>query len=70
MWKAMEAGKVKYQFMETLTRNYPYYHMRALGGLVFTAGMLCFVYNVWKTVQKERALERNGAPLEPAAARA
>jgi len=56
MWKAMEGGKLKYTFVEGLARNYPYYHMRAVGGLVFVVGMLFFVYNVLKTIQKGRAL--------------
>jgi cytochrome c oxidase cbb3-type subunit I len=60
MWKAMENGKLKYTFVEGLARNYPYYHMRALGGLVFTVGMLFFVYDVLKTIQKGRALQASG----------
>jgi cbb3-type cytochrome oxidase subunit 1 len=31
--------------------------MRALGGVIFTAGMILFVVNVLKTIQKGRALE-------------
>jgi cytochrome c oxidase cbb3-type subunit 1 len=65
MWKAMEAGKLKYTFVEGLARNYPYYHLRALGGLVFTAGMVLFVYNVLKTIQKGRALEAQLPEPEP-----
>jgi cytochrome c oxidase cbb3-type subunit 1 len=56
MWKAMEGGRLKYSFVEGLARNYPYYHLRALGGLVFLVGMLFFVYNVLKTIEKGRAL--------------
>jgi len=70
MWKAMEGGKLKYTFVEGLARNYPYYHMRALGGVIFTVGMLCFVYNVLRTMQKGRALQGGGAPVQPLAARA
>jgi cytochrome c oxidase cbb3-type subunit 1 len=65
MWKAMENGKLKYTFVEGLARNYPYYHLRALGGLIFTAGMLCFVYNVLGTIQKGRALEAAASSPEP-----
>jgi cbb3-type cytochrome oxidase subunit 1 len=39
--------------------------MRALGGLIFTVGMVSFVVNVLKTIQKGRALEAQPAP-EPA----
>jgi cytochrome c oxidase cbb3-type subunit 1 len=66
MWKATNAdGSLKYTFTETLAANYPYYHMRALGGLIFTVGMVSFVVNVLKTIQKGRALEAQPAP-EPA----
>ncbi len=65
LWKAMEGGKLKYSFVEGLARNYPYYHARALGGLVFFAGMVLFVYNVLKTMEKGRALEAAAAPAEP-----
>ena len=27
-------------------KNYPYWHMRTLAGIIFTVGMLFFVYNV------------------------
>jgi cytochrome c oxidase cbb3-type subunit 1 len=64
MWKAMESGKLRYTFVEGLARNYPYYHLRAVGGLVFLAGMVLFVYNVLKTIQKGRALDV-AAPAEP-----
>jgi cytochrome c oxidase cbb3-type subunit 1 len=64
MWKAMEGGKLQYTFVEGLARNYPYYHLRALGGLVFLGGMVVFVYNVLKTIQKGRALAP-AVPQEP-----
>ncbi|HYQ81283.1 MAG TPA: cytochrome C oxidase Cbb3, partial [Anaeromyxobacteraceae bacterium] len=60
---------LRYTFVEGLVRNYPYWHLRALGGLVFLAGMVLFVYNVLRTIQKGRALEASGAPSPaPAAA--
>ena len=63
MWKATNAdGSLKYTFTETLAANYPYYHMRALGGLIFTVGMVLFVVNVLKTIQKGRTLEAQAAP--------
>jgi cytochrome c oxidase cbb3-type subunit I len=68
MWKAMEGGKLKYSFIEGLARNYPYYHLRALGGVIFIAGMLCFVWNVLKTIQKGKALEGAAQPLAAAGA--
>ena len=67
MWKAMEGGKVKYTFIEGLARNYPYYHLRTLGGLLFLIGMGLFVYNVLRTIEKGRALEAEPT-AEPLAA--
>ena len=44
--------------------------MRALGGVVFTVGMLFFLYNVLKTIEKGRALEASGPEPKPLAAQA
>jgi cytochrome c oxidase cbb3-type subunit 1 len=73
MWKATDAsGRLKYSFMEGLERNYPYWHTRTLAGIIFTVGMLFFVYNVLKTIQKGKALQarqdRGGAVPATAAA--
>ena len=65
MWKATNPdGSLKYTFVESVAANYPYWHMRAVGGLVFAAGMILFVVNVLKTIQKGRALEA-AASAEP-----
>ncbi|MBI5068301.1 MAG: cbb3-type cytochrome c oxidase subunit I [Deltaproteobacteria bacterium] len=70
MWKVMNAdGTLKYTFMDGLVRNYPYWHTRTLGGIIFTAGMVLFVYNVLKTIQKGKALQASQDPSPaPAAA--
>jgi len=70
LWKSMNAdGSLRYSFVEGLARNYPYWHTRALGGLVFLAGMVLFVYNVLRTIQKGKALEASRPPSPaPAAA--
>jgi cytochrome c oxidase cbb3-type subunit 1 len=39
--------------MEGLVKNYPYYQMRTVAGLVFTVGMLFFVYNVFMTMRRD-----------------
>jgi len=53
MWKMTNAdGTLKYTFMETLVRNYPYWQMRTVAGVVFTVGMLFFIYNVYMTIVK------------------
>ena len=71
MWKATdEAGKLRYTFMDGVIGNYPYWHARTLAGIIFTAGMLCFVWNVLKTIQKGKALEaeRSAQPTPTTAA--
>jgi cytochrome c oxidase cbb3-type subunit I len=70
LWKVTRPdGSLAYSFMDGLVRNYPYWRLRTLGGLVFTAGMLLFVYNVWKTIQKGKALQASAPPAPtPAAA--
>jgi cytochrome c oxidase cbb3-type subunit I len=68
LWKAANAdGTLKYTFIEGLTKNYPYWHWRALGGVIFTVGMLFFIFNVVMTIQKGKALQARSAP-SPAAA--
>jgi cytochrome c oxidase cbb3-type subunit 1 len=68
MWKATDAeGRLVYRsFIDTIAGNYPYWHTRTLAGIIFAAGMLVFVYNVLKTIQKGRALERAAQPEAPA----
>ena len=41
-------GTLTYSFIESVKFTYPYYGLRLLGGLVFFAGMLVMVYNVWR----------------------
>ncbi len=70
MWKVMNPdGTLKYTFMDGLVRNYPYWHTRTLAGIIFTVGMVLFVYNVLKTIQKGKALQASQDPAPaPAAA--
>jgi cytochrome c oxidase cbb3-type subunit 1 len=42
--------------METLVRNYPYWRMRTVGGVIFTIGMLFFIYNIFMTIRKGKSL--------------
>ncbi len=53
LWKATNAdGSLKYTFIETLTKNYPFWQVRTVGGLIFTVGMLFFIYNIYMTIRK------------------
>ena len=60
MWRAVnDDGTLTYSFIESLAATYPYYAVRLLGGVLFFAGMLIMVYNVYRTL-------RPSAPKEPA----
>ena len=51
MWRAYDSmGFLEYSFVETVEAMHPYYLIRALGGLLFVAGMVIMIYNCWKTV--------------------
>ena len=51
MWRAVNAdGTLTYTFIESIAATYPYYAVRLLGGVLYLAGMLIMVYNVWKTI--------------------
>jgi cytochrome c oxidase cbb3-type subunit I len=51
MWRAVnDDGTLTYSFAEVLTRMYPFYYVRFLGGVVFLSGMFVMAYNVWKTI--------------------
>lgn len=55
MWKALTPeGQLKYSFLDSVMRNYPYWQLRTVGGLIFTVGMLFFIYNVIMTIRKGR----------------
>ena len=51
MWRAFnDDGTLTYSFIETVKFTYPYYGIRLLGGIVFFAGMIVMVYNVYRTI--------------------
>ena len=62
MWNAMNPdGSLTYTFMETMVEMYPYWWIRVIGGLIYFAGIIVFIYNLVKTV-------RNGEPASIEAA--
>ncbi len=73
MWKQFNAaGQLVYpNFLEIVTQIMPMYYMRLFGGVLYFAGMLILVYNIYKTVKagsfvameaaEAPALEREGA---------
>lgn len=54
MWRAFnDDGTLTYSFVESVEASYPGYIIRAIGGVLFLAGMLIMAYNVWKTMKAE-----------------
>ncbi|MGH0000869.1 cytochrome-c oxidase, cbb3-type subunit I [Pseudovibrio ascidiaceicola] len=58
MWRAYDSlGFLEYSFIETVDAMYPFYVMRAFGGLLFLAGAFIMVYNLVMTVRAGEAVE-------------
>jgi len=50
MWHSLDAdGSLTYSFVEVLAELYPYWTVRALSGVIYLAGVLVFVYNLYMT---------------------
>jgi cytochrome c oxidase cbb3-type subunit I len=43
-------GSLHYSFMETLIELYPYWYVRAFGGVIYFVSLLIFLYNISKTM--------------------
>jgi len=54
-------GSLTYTFMEVLVEMYPYWWIRAVGGVIYLAGIVVFIYNLVQTA-------RSGKPAAAAAA--
>lgn len=53
MWRAYNAsGFLEHSFSEVVQVMHPYYVARAIGGMMFVAGALIMVYNVYMTITK------------------
>ena len=62
MWHALNNdGSLTYTFMEILVEMYPYWWIRAVGGVIYLAGIVVFIYNLVQTA-------RSGKPAAAAAA--
>ena len=52
MWREYdEQGFLVYAFVETVAAMHPYYVIRVTGGLLYLAGGLVMVWNVWQTLK-------------------
>ena len=65
MWREYgEDGYLVYSFAEVVGEMLPYYLIRATGGLLYLAGALVMVWNVWMTIAGKL---RDEAPMRDAA---
>ena len=56
MWHKLNPdGSLTYTFMETLVELYPYWLIRAISGVVYLAGVLLFIYNIYMTARSSNA---------------
>ncbi|SIT76631.1 cytochrome-c oxidase, cbb3-type subunit I [Pontibaca methylaminivorans] len=61
MWREYDdQGFLVYSFVETVAAMHPYYVMRVLGGLLYLAGGVVMVWNVWQTI---KGRTRNESPM-------
>ncbi|MBM3570480.1 MAG: cytochrome-c oxidase, cbb3-type subunit I [Alphaproteobacteria bacterium] len=69
MWRAYdELGFLQYAFVETVAAMFPYYVIRAMGGVLFVIGALIMTYNLWKTMRGELRREAAIPDYRPGAA--
>ncbi|WP_024695931.1 cytochrome-c oxidase, cbb3-type subunit I [Pseudomonas syringae] len=62
MWRAINNdGTLTYSFVEAMQASHPGYVVRAIGGAIFTSGMLLMAYNVWRTVRASSPEEAEAA---------
>ncbi|GHD17745.1 cytochrome-c oxidase, cbb3-type subunit I [Tianweitania populi] len=55
MWREYNAeGYLVYSFVESVAAMFPFYVIRALGGLLYLTGGLLMAYNVYRTIQGEQ----------------
>ena len=68
MWRAYDSlGFLEYSFVETVEAMYPFYAIRALGGILYLAGALIMVYNLVRTMRGD-VREEDAAPASAPAA--
>lgn len=67
MWKQFSPdGFLVYgNFLETVTQIIPMYFIRVIGGLMFFAGLLIMIYNLWKTVKSGQLEANEAAEAQP-----
>jgi len=62
MWHSTNPdGSLTYSFMEVLAEMYPYYAVRGVSGVLYLAGVLVFIYNLFMTARRPQAAALNPA---------
>jgi cytochrome c oxidase cbb3-type subunit I len=68
MWRAYdELGFLQYSFVESVDAMFPFYVIRAVGGLLFLVGAVLMAYNVWRTVRGDQPVDVEDQPRVAAA---
>ncbi|MGP1450190.1 MAG: cytochrome-c oxidase, cbb3-type subunit I [Wolinella sp.] len=69
MWRATdEFGNLAYSFIDTVSVLFPYYVIRAVGGLLYLVGFFMFAYNIIMTMVAAKELEKEPTYATPMAA--
>lgn len=56
MWHSISPdGSLTYTFTEVLSKMYPYWTIRAISGVIYLAGVLVFIYNIYMTAKSEES---------------
>jgi len=68
MWRTYTPqGYLEYSFIETVAAMHPFYIIRGLGGVLFLAGYILMIYNVWMTIRSGEEVVASARPsLQPA----
>ena len=63
MWRAADDyGSLQYSFIDTVTNLFPYFVIRAVGGLLYLVGFFMFVYNMYKTMTSSKEVDSATIP--------
>ncbi len=69
MWRAYDdMGFLQYSFVESVMAMKPFYIIRAMGGVLFLAGALIMIYNVWRTIRGDVNEKEHGSQTQGVAA--
>jgi len=69
MWRAYNSlGFLEYSFVETVEAMHISYIIRALGGVLYLAGALIMIYNVYRTIRSEETETDEAVLPQPALA--